>query len=108
VNDIHAAERFYREVVGLDLTARYGDQASFLSAGGYHHHVAVNTWGTAGAPPATADSLGLRWFALVVPSADARAALAGRLEDAGVEYHAAAGGLTFHDPSGHQVVVRAT
>lgn len=67
VNDVPAAEAFYRDRVGLDLVTRYGAQASFLSAGGYHHHVAVNAWGTMNGPPAQPGALGLRSFEILVP-----------------------------------------
>ncbi|HVM44802.1 MAG TPA: VOC family protein [Candidatus Thermoplasmatota archaeon] len=67
VNDVPAAEAFYRERVGFDLVTRYGARASFLSAGGYHHHVAVNAWGTHGGPAARPATLGLRRFNVVVP-----------------------------------------
>lgn len=66
VGDVPAAEAWYRDL-GFDVTARYGPQASFLSAGGYHHHVAVNAWQSRGAPPARGDELGLRSFTVVVP-----------------------------------------
>ncbi|HET6405063.1 MAG TPA: VOC family protein [Candidatus Thermoplasmatota archaeon] len=96
VNDVPAAERFYRDVVGLDLVTRYGAQASFLSAGGYHHHVAVNGWGTAGGAPAQPGTLGLRSFELAVP------------RDALDETAARLGGEEARDPAGNVVrVVRA-
>lgn len=66
VGDVPAAERWYA-ALGFDVTARYGPQASFLSAGGYHHHVAVNSWASRGAPPAKGDELGLRSFTVQVP-----------------------------------------
>lgn len=67
VGDVLAAEAWYRDVIGFDVTARYGPQASFLSAGGYHHHVAVNSWQSRGAPPSKGDELGLKSFSIVVP-----------------------------------------
>ena len=66
VGDVPAAEAWYRDL-GFDVTARYGPQASFLSAGGYHHHVAVNSWSSRGAPPARGDELGLRSYTIEVP-----------------------------------------
>lgn len=94
VGDVPAAEAFYREAVGLDLMARYGAQASFLSAGGYHHHVALNAWGTQGGPAADPGALGLRAYEIVVPDAAERKALVERL-----------GGGTARDPSGNAVRV---
>ncbi len=51
VSDLDRALRFYRDVLGFDVTARYGADAVFLSAGGYHHHIGLNTWAGRGAPP---------------------------------------------------------
>ena len=52
VADVEESIRFYRDVVGFDLMAQLGDQAAFLSAGGYHHRLGANTWESRGAPPA--------------------------------------------------------
>ena len=68
VGDLDAAERFYRDEVGLDLVMRYGRSASFLSAGGYHHHVAINTWAGLGAPAPPAGAIGLRHVVVHVPN----------------------------------------
>jgi catechol-2,3-dioxygenase len=67
VADLGRAIRFYRDVLGFAVTQRYGDQAAFLAAGGYHHHVGLNTWGSAGGsvPPATAT--GLYHLAILCP-----------------------------------------
>jgi catechol 2,3-dioxygenase len=111
VRDLTEAERFYRDVVGLELMARFGDSASFLAAGGYHHHLGINTWGTAGARPAVPGALGLRWYRLALPDAGALADLESRLraaavdprpKDQGLGEHD--GALVFFDPSGHQLV----
>jgi catechol 2,3-dioxygenase len=104
VNDLAAAERFYREVVGLEVMARYGDSASFLAAGGYHHHVAVNIWGTEGAAPAVEGGLGLRWYRLALPSSAALQALDARLDESGVEYTKESGATRFRDPAGHTII----
>src|SRR5262245_12842472 len=64
VDHIVPAERFYCDELGMQLTTRYGDRASFVSLHGYHHHVAFNTWAGVGAPPPPPGSLGLREFAL--------------------------------------------
>jgi catechol 2,3-dioxygenase len=111
VRDLAEAERFYREVVGLELMARYGDSASFLAAGGYHHHVGINTWGMAGARPAVPGALGLRWYRLALPDKGALSDLEARLRAAGIELGQAddvvgdeTDALAFYDPSGHTVV----
>jgi catechol 2,3-dioxygenase len=69
VADVEASVAFYREL-GLDLTARYGDQAAFLSWGGYHHHVGANTWQSLGAPYAPADRARLVRFEILGGDAD--------------------------------------
>jgi catechol 2,3-dioxygenase len=62
VSDLPAAEAFYRDTLGFDVTTRYGDAASFLSKNGYHHHLGLNTWNSLSAPSAPAGSLGLKHF----------------------------------------------
>ena len=62
VAHIAPAERFYCELIGFDLTTRYGDGASFVATGGYHHHVAFNTWAGVGAPRPPANAAGLKEF----------------------------------------------
>jgi catechol 2,3-dioxygenase len=66
VGDIALAEKYYVDTLGFDVTARWPG-ALFVSAGGYHHHVGLNTWQSRGAPPAPEDSAGLREFSLVLP-----------------------------------------
>ncbi|HEV2405643.1 MAG TPA: VOC family protein, partial [Ktedonobacterales bacterium] len=82
VADLDRAVSFYRDTLGFDLMARMGNSAAFLSAGGYHHHIGLNTWGTAGAPQAPADAVGLRSFDILLPARTDLEALAGRLTDA--------------------------
>lgn len=94
VGDAGAAEAFYRDALGLDVMARYGPDASFLSAGGYHHHVAVNAWGTRRGPQPPAGALGLREFTLDVPAAS--------FEDV----MRRVGGERTVDPSGNALLLR--
>ncbi|MBA2426353.1 MAG: VOC family protein, partial [Actinobacteria bacterium] len=68
VSDLARAEAFYRDVFGFEVMARYGAEASFLSAGGYHHHIGLNTWQSKGGPPSPARSTGLFHFAILVPN----------------------------------------
>jgi catechol 2,3-dioxygenase len=80
VGDIAAAEAFYGQVLGLDRTfGRPG--AAFLSAGGYHHHIAANTWSSAGAGPRPANSAGLAGVEFVVDGAHVMATLGEGLDD---------------------------
>src|SRR5437773_2284145 len=68
VADLDRALRFYRDVLGFELTQRYGDEAAFLSAGGYHHHIGLNTWESAGGKPAPSGSTGLYHLAIAYPT----------------------------------------
>lgn len=108
VSDLAAAEQFYTRVIGLELQQRYGVQAAFLSAGGYHHHVGINTWQSQGAPPRPADAAGLRYFELLIPGADALAAVLARARQAGIESEGCGDGWLLRDPSGNGVVVMTT
>lgn len=68
VADLQAAERFYRKIIGFDLMMHYGSAAAFLSAGGYHHHLGLNTWAGVGATAPPPDAVGLRWYEIRVPA----------------------------------------
>src|SRR6478736_4858027 len=76
VADLDRAIGFYRDVLGFELTQRYGREAAFLSAGGYHHHIGLNTWESHGGSPPPPGTTGLYHLAIVYPS---RAALADAL-----------------------------
>jgi catechol 2,3-dioxygenase len=97
VGDIATASAFYVGVLGFETTARFGDQALFVSAGGYHHHVGMNTWQSRGAGPRT-PALGLGQVALRLPDAEALGALADRLRTAGVAVQDDGRELVFSDP----------
>jgi catechol 2,3-dioxygenase len=105
VADIPAAEAFYRDVLGFDKTAMLGDQASFFSAGGYHHHVGVNTWAGVGVPPPPPGSAALRHATILLPTADERERVAGRASDAGAEPVATGDGILIRDPSANGLVL---
>jgi catechol 2,3-dioxygenase len=85
VSDVEESVRFYRDVVGFDLMAQLGDQAAFLSAGGYHHHLGANTWESRGAAPAPPGTARLTHFTIVVPDDEERrriaTAVGGELRD---------------------------
>ena len=76
VADVPQSIAFYRDTLGFDLMATYGDQAAFLAAGGYHHHVGANTWQSLGAPPAPEGTARLLQATVILPEA-ARDELAG-------------------------------
>lgn len=86
VRDLAEAERLYREVLGFDVVARYGEQALFVSTGGYHHHVGLNTWAGIGAPPPPDGSAGLRLFEIRLPQHAELERVALRLREAGVAF----------------------
>jgi catechol 2,3-dioxygenase len=104
VADLAASERFYADLLGLDVTARAYPGALFLSAGGYHHHIGLNTWRGEGAPPPPAGSLGLRAFELTLPSLGALADTVARLRGGGAEVDDATDGEAMsRDPAGNAV-----
>ncbi len=105
VADLRAAEAFYSGVLGFDIIARYGPSALFVSAGGYHHHLGLNTWAGVGAPPAPAGSAGLRWFVVRLPNADALDQVVGRVREAGLALEETETGLLVRDPSQNSVVL---
>jgi catechol 2,3-dioxygenase len=91
VSDLGRAEEFYSGLLGLDVTQRSYPGALFMSAGGYHHHLGVNTWAGRGAPPPPPDAAGLISFSLDLPDPDAREALMARLQKADAIKDAPAG-----------------
>jgi catechol 2,3-dioxygenase len=96
VGDVEGARRFYVDTLGFEVTATWPG-ALFVAAGGYHHHLAMNTWNSAGAGP-RASSLGLGEVSIVVPTADDVAALTSRLAHAGVAVTDDGAALRFQDP----------
>lgn len=108
VADLERALSFYRDVLGLELTQRMGSQAAFLSAGGYHHHIGLNTWESAGGQPPPAGSTGLYHVALRYPSraqlADAlRRLLEANIPLEGAADHGVSEALYLRDPDGNGV-----
>jgi catechol 2,3-dioxygenase len=106
VADIPSAEGFYNGALGLDVTVRSYPGALFLAAGGYHHHLGVNTWQSQGAPPPPDGALGLDRYELVLPSPDERDAAAERLGESGDPVRLDEGVLAT-DPSGNRVLLTA-
>ena len=108
VADLTEAVRFYHDGLGFDtMGLAPAFQAAFLSAGGYHHHVGVNTWLGQGAPPPHAGGLGLRHFTVIVPDQAEVDRLRERLSLQGAETAAQDGGFLSHDPSGNGVLAVA-
>ena len=95
------AERFYVGVLGFQLMQRYGPSALFVSAGGYHHHIGLNTWAGVGAPPPPPGAIGLRHFVVQLPSEAAVEDVAARLRGARVPIETVEDGLLVRDPAGN-------
>jgi catechol 2,3-dioxygenase len=107
VSAVPEAVAFHHQVLGFDLMARYGAQAAFLGAGGYHHHVGANTWRSAGAPPPPPGAAALRHATIVLPDAEERDRVAARVADAGQEPEPYDGGVMVRDPSGNRLLLAA-
>ncbi|MGH2536407.1 MAG: VOC family protein [Candidatus Promineifilaceae bacterium] len=107
VAELGPAVSYYTERLGFDLVLRYGPSAAFVSAGGYHHHVGLNTWAGVGAPRPPADAAGLLWYTLLVPDTQDVEALVERITAAGAPAEPFDGGYRLTDPSGNQILVRA-
>jgi catechol 2,3-dioxygenase len=107
VGDLAAAEAFYSGALGFDVTVRGYPGALFVSAGGYHHHLGLNTWAGEGAPPPSPGSRGLREFEIVLPGEESLAAEEDRLREAGFEPTREEGGLRAIDPSDNRIALTA-
>ncbi len=108
VADLGRALAFYRDVLGFDVTQRMGTQAAFLSAGGYHHHIGLNTWESAGGAPPPPGSTGLYHLALLYPDRRSLADALARLVRAGIPLdgaadHGVSEALYLRDPDGNGV-----
>jgi catechol 2,3-dioxygenase len=105
VASIPEAESFYTNKLGFQLMQRYGPSASFVSAGGYHHHVGFNTWESAGAQPPPEDAVGLRWFGLRLPDQASLDLLVNHLKDSGVNLQENKAGILVRDPSNNGILL---
>ena len=108
VADLERALKFYRDVLGFELTQRFGSQAAFLSAGGYHHHIGLNTWESAGGSPPPPGTTGLYHVAILYPTRALLADALRRLQAAGIELdgasdHGVSEALYLRDPDGNGV-----
>lgn len=108
VADLDRAVAFYRDVLGFAETARMGSRAAFLGAGGYHHHIGLNTWESAGGTPPPAGHTGLYHSAFVYPDRAALADVVARVIKAGVPIdgaadHGVSEAVYLRDPDGNGV-----
>jgi catechol 2,3-dioxygenase len=106
VADLAAAEEFYVGTLGFEVTVRGYPQALFVSAGGYHHHIGLNTWAGEGAPPPPPGARGLRWFEIILPTREALTEVEERVAAAGIRATEDERGLRVSDPSGNALLLR--
>ncbi|WP_296579557.1 VOC family protein [Phreatobacter sp.] len=108
VADLDRALAFYRDVLGFSLMQRYGDQAAFIAAGGYHHHIGLNTWESRGGRPPAPGTTGLYHTAILYPDRAGLADALRRLVEAGIRLdgasdHGVSEALYLSDPDGNGV-----
>lgn len=108
VSNLDRAIEFYRGVLGFDLMQRYGDEAAFLSAGGYHHHIALNTWESKGGSAPPSGSTGLYHFAIRYPTRRALAdglclILHAGISVEGASDHGVSEAIYLRDPDGNGI-----
>ena len=108
VSDIDRALRFYRDVLGFDVTQRYGGEAAFLSAGGYHHHLGLNTWESRGGSPPPPGSTGLYHVAIRYPDRATLGDALRRVVEAGIPVsgatdHGVSEAIYLRDPDGNGI-----
>ena len=108
VAGIPEAEAFYHGILGFDVTVRGYPGALFVSAGGYHHHVGLNTWHSAGSGPAAPGAVGLRSYEVVLPDEAELDRVLERVRDAGLSLDVDSdGSAAVRDPSGNLMVLRS-
>ncbi len=108
VSDLDRALEFYRDLLGFEVTTMYGENAAFLSAGGYHHHIGLNTWHSKGGSPAPRNTPGLYHTAILYPTRKDLAEIVQRLIDAdypirGASDHGVSEAIYLDDPDGNGV-----
>ncbi|HKS38209.1 MAG TPA: VOC family protein [Verrucomicrobiae bacterium] len=108
VADLERALQFYRDVLGFELQQRLGAQAAFISAGGYHHHIGLNTWESKGGSPPSPGTTGLYHVAILYPTRASLANALRRVRAAGIELdgaadHGVSEAIYLRDPDGNGV-----
>lgn len=108
VSNLDRSLEFYRDLLGFQLTTMYGDQAAFISAGGYHHHIGLNTWHSKDAPPASVNGVGLYHTAIKYPTRKDLAIIFDRLRRAyypfsGASDHGVSEALYLNDPDNNGI-----
>ncbi len=108
VADLERSLKFYRDLLGFEVMQKYGSQAVFLSAGGYHHHIGLNTWHSKGAAPAPVHTAGLYHVAILYPTRKDLATIFKRLMDenyplSGASDHGVSEAIYLNDPDGNGI-----
>lgn len=108
VSDLERSKNFYCDLLGFEVQQKYGNQAIFISAGGYHHHIGLNTWHTEGAPPAKPNGVGLYHIAILYPTRGDLAEIFKRLIDlkypiTGASDHGVSEAIYLNDPDGNGI-----
>ncbi len=107
VSDLESAEAFYSGILGFDVMVRGYPGALFVSAGGYHHHLGLNTWQSRGATPPAPGAVGLRNFEVLLPDAEALEQVLARVREARIATEPYGDAVLIRDPSGNGVLLRA-
>jgi catechol 2,3-dioxygenase len=110
VSELDRSVAFYRDAFGFELQQRLGDSAAFLSAGGYHHHLGLNTWESQGGPPSPRRAAGLYHFAILYPDRKELARALKRLIDhriplSGASDHGVSEAIYLDDPDGNGIEI---
>ena len=109
VRNIDEAVDFYHGIIGFDVMGvAKAFRMAFVSAGGYHHHIGLNTWQGEGAPPPPTDALGLRHFTVELPDQNALEEVIARVQKAGIPANQTEDGLFLYDPSQNGVILKVT
>lgn len=109
VNRLEQAESFYADGLGFGRMMRYGPSAAFVSAGGYHHHIGMNTWAGVNIPAPAKDTQGLRWYTIQLPTAAALTAVLAQLDEKAITYERQEEAIILRDPAGNgiRIVVKS-
>jgi catechol 2,3-dioxygenase len=106
VSELADIEAFYAGILGFDVVVRTYPGALFVSAGGYHHHLGLNTWNSAGASAPPPGSVGLRSYEIILPDARSLEVVLARVREAGIAAEEQPEGMLVRDPSGNGVILR--
>jgi len=108
VANIDQSENFYCNVLGFDLVQRYGASASFVSAGGYHHHIGMNTWQSLNAPPSPENAAGLKFYTILLPDKASLESVVERVRAANEKIDENNAGWFVRDPAGNRILLSFT